>query len=252
MDLKAAFGFRVVGSISQKDKFMEQAPCTIDPKMMENFCSLLTPEAKPVADDLKSKLLTNKQFGQSRGLLKQLDLSKLSNDEITLPSFMPAPQNLLAEFSPFVIAFRKHTVRFGPLAWPMNGVGALAIGLEETVCLVLVPMKNLLDNCQLKHLDDFEDRLESKAFAKHSEYSFLQLAPGSACWVPYGWVALPSTAAAVGSILIIPWLAKQLKDATDPDVWALVSGQLQATVRKNENKMPWKRVGQPFTQFCNA
>ena len=96
-----------------------------------------------------------------------------------LESLQDPPKNVCTTFSPFVVGVRKWTMRIGPHALPLTGVGCFLAACDHPVLIVLLPIMSLISACHIVHLDEVGAILDKKEVPKiASTLPLVQVLPG--------------------------------------------------------------------------
>jgi len=184
-----------------------------DPFEASAFCFF--PAGHSIADGIGAAIGTTNYDEKCCSLTGALDqnprwggacarLEATSNTFAFLPAALGAQSVDHPGAAPWAIACRAAQFRFGPQAWPMPGFGCFVATTSAAPVMVLaLDIEGMLSKGIT--LPDFTNFMETQGGLAYFQKGvrMAELRPGSALWVPYGWVSWPllpkATSAGQGS-----------------------------------------------------
>lgn len=154
------------------------------------------------------------------------------------------------KFGPFAIGYRTFTMRVGPAAWPLPGAGCWVRSTTDgqTVLLAVVSLSDLKAASSLVHMDHLAQAIDHKG-AKDIKIQRAIVQPGCMCWVPWGWVAIPTGVNDITTASVIPWMRQDLYSALDEETKGLISTGIMGFAKKNCDKKPWSNILDALNDF---
>ena len=184
--------------------------------------------------------LTNQENSALRGLYVQTASSTVQDEVAKLKDDWQC-QDLGGDFAPFVVGNRKWTMRVGPQAMPLPGVGCFIHSPRQHMMAVLLPIRTLMQTGGLVHLDHIAATLEKKEL-KDGTFPMAIIKPDEILWAPYGYVCITTGPRELNVCRVTPWMSEKLRDAVDEDVFELISVWNLGFARKNKDRAPWKEI----------
>ena len=184
--------------------------------------------------------LTNQENSALRGWCVQTATSSVQDEVVKLKGDWQC-QDLGAHFAPFVVGSRKFTMRVGPQAMPLPGVGCFIHSPCQQTMAVLLPIRTLMQTGGLVHLDHIAATLEKKEL-KDGTFPMALIKPDEILWAPYGYVCITTGPRELNVCRVTPWMSEKLRDAVDEDVFELISVWNLGFARKNKDRAPWKEI----------
>lgn len=183
-------------------------------------------------------------------LYAQLDLSgaEASIKDIVWDP-LPQPESFLTDFAAFLCTTRQCACRYGPVGWPLSGVGGWV--WAKTPIHAVVLELSVLRECGLHEFGQLEKVLEHRRFRTWRPLC-VRLGPQSAMWVLFGHLVLPASVDDFGHFVVIPWMSSGLAEGASEELWNFVSGSILAFGKKHEARAPWKRLVPAFRGFSQS
>ena len=161
-----------------------------------------------------------------------------------------APKNVCTTFSPFVVGVRKWTMRIGPAALPMTGVGCFMAVCDHPILFVLLPIMSLISGGHIVHLDEVGAVLDKKEVSKiASTLPLVQVLPGEYLWVPYGYMAVATGQDKINLCKVAPWCTGSLRAATAEQAWDMSCTASLSFAKKNSEKVPFSTMLDDMKEF---
>jgi hypothetical protein len=154
------------------------------------------------------------------------------------------------EFVPFVDVIRRHTMRVGISSFPLTGLGAILIPINQ-IGVSIVDVSLCIDEGDLQLLEQFDKALEDKKMSKNI-WPHSVLNPGDALWLPYGVVPLVCTSEEMGSFVVMPVPCEKMLKKVSDDAVELLFNACVKYGKKHIEKTPWKTLVPALTAFLET
>jgi hypothetical protein len=154
------------------------------------------------------------------------------------------------EFVPFVDVIRRHTMRVGISSFPLTGLGAILIPINQ-IGVSIVDVSLCIDEGDLQLLEQFDKAFEDKKMSKNI-WPHSVLNPGDALWLPYGVVPLVCTSEEMGSFVVMPVPCEKMLKKVSDDAVELLFNACVKYGKKHIEKTPWKTLVPALTAFLET
>lgn len=181
-------------------------------------------------------------YSQAKGEDIAAEMDKLPQEEYK------AHKNTGIAWAPFALAFRKHTLRFGPQSWPLTGMGAFAVAKSSPVMVALLDIKPLMQKGAFVHMDHVPTALQQKSL-KDTKWQMVKIMPSQALWIPFGCIALPAAEDEIACVRVFPWPSEMLKAGITDEEWELITTACLSFARRNSQRAPWSGMLEVLGEF---
>lgn len=220
-------------------------------KFFSDIVDMLTLKIASTVNQLKS----NATWG---GCMSPLYSSGSGLDGIKFEQGMQLELSVQLGHGPWLVAFRAHCWRYGPSAWPLPGVGSVALAKTDDIWLFLILVVGVVSGGV--NLNDMASFLDTPSGSKYSEEQgkLVRLCRGDAVYIPWGWTCCPISCPsekddqAIGHMVVAPLYVKSwAKKVAEPALVA-IADQNQKHFEKNEKARAWADRKTTMDEFMKS